>query len=223
MFGYHPHGEVPILQYRCPLTKPGILYQVSSACRLPPASPKPDHAKPKIHRGAMCNFASDSTGFSRGGFPGVHPHLLTLNSKFSIPFYHEILLLLGVCSVSKRSCERILRKGNGSAITIVVGGAAESLSAHPGTADLTLRKRYVVLSSAWFDAGVDWWLCLPDWVHQVRDSGGVCPIIRFCTDHALIFRLHSADLVPVFSFGENDVRFLSPIVGLRLRLTPVTH
>src|SRR6266702_7995248 len=93
----------------------------------------------------MCNFASDSTSFS-SGFPGVRPHLLTLTSNFTIPFYREILLLMGVCSVSKRSCERILRKGNGSAITIVVGGAAESLSAHPGTADLTLRRRCAVCS-----------------------------------------------------------------------------
>lgn len=45
--------------------------------------------------------------------------------------------------MSKESCTNILKKGAGSAITIVVGGAAESLSAHPGTADLTLRKRYV--------------------------------------------------------------------------------
>ena len=49
---------------------------------------------------------------------------------------------MGVCSVSKESCQNILGQGGGSAITIVVGGAAESLSARPGTADLTLRKRY---------------------------------------------------------------------------------
>lgn len=47
--------------------------------------------------------------------------------------------------MSKRSCSNILKSGAGSAITIVVGGAAESLSAHPGTADLTLRKRSVDL------------------------------------------------------------------------------
>lgn len=51
---------------------------------------------------------------------------------------------MGVCSVSKQSCSNILKGGPGQSITIVVGGAAESLSAHPGTADLTLRKRYVV-------------------------------------------------------------------------------
>jgi len=49
---------------------------------------------------------------------------------------------MGVCSVSKESCQNILGQGGGSAIIIVVGGAAESLSARPGTADLTLRKRY---------------------------------------------------------------------------------
>lgn len=68
-------------------------------------------------------------------------------------------MYLGVCSVSKRACQRILSSGPGSAITIVIGGAAESLSARPGTAgrtsfscqmslstesacpDLTLKKR----------------------------------------------------------------------------------
>lgn len=62
-----------------------------------------------------------------------------------MPFYRDILLALGVCSVSKQSCSNILKAGPGSAITIVVGGAAESLSARPGTANLTLRRRYVVI------------------------------------------------------------------------------
>lgn len=50
-------------------------------------------------------------------------------------------MALGISSVSKRSCSNILKRGAGQAITIVVGGAAESLSARPGTADLTLRRR----------------------------------------------------------------------------------
>ena len=74
------------------------------------------------------------------------PHLLTLTSNFRIPLYRDVLLALGICSVSKASCSNILKKGAGQAITIVVGGAAESLSAHPGTADLTLRKRYVLFA-----------------------------------------------------------------------------
>ena len=83
-----------------------------------------------------------------------------------MPFYREILMFHGICSVSKPSCANILRKGAGSAITIVIGGAAESLSAHPGTADLTLKKRFGFIKMA------------------IREG---------------------ADLVPVFSFGENDV------------------
>ncbi|KAJ7102983.1 DAGAT-domain-containing protein [Mycena crocata] len=118
-----------------------------------------------IGMGALATFATEATGFS-AAFPGIKPHLLTLASNFSIPFYRDIILALGICSVSKKSCSNILRAGPGSAITIVVGGAAESLSAHPGTADLTLRRRLGFIKLA----------------------------IR-----------HGADLVPVFSFGENDI------------------
>ena len=42
-----------------------------------------------------------------------------------MPIYRDILLALGICSVSKASCSRILKGGPGQAITIVVGGAAE--------------------------------------------------------------------------------------------------
>jgi 2-acylglycerol O-acyltransferase 2 len=81
-----------------------------------------------------------ATGFSKA-FPGITPHLLTLSSNFKMPIYRDIILALGICSVSKESCSNILKQGPGAAITIVVGGAAESLSAHPGTADLTLKRR----------------------------------------------------------------------------------
>jgi len=115
--------------------------------------------------GALANFGTAATEFP-ASFPGITPHLLTLASNFNIPVYRDVLLAMGICSVSKRSCERILRKGKGHAITIVVGGATESLSAHPGTADLTLRRRLGFLKIA------------------VRNG---------------------SSLVPVFSFGENDI------------------
>lgn len=58
------------------------------------------------------------------------------------PVYRDILLHLGLCSVSKRACSTILRRGSlGTAIVIVIGGATESLRAHPGTNDLTLKRR----------------------------------------------------------------------------------
>ncbi|KIJ55483.1 hypothetical protein M422DRAFT_63543 [Sphaerobolus stellatus SS14] len=118
-----------------------------------------------IGRGAIANFATESTGFSQH-FPGIKPHLLTLASNFRMPIYRDILLSMGICSVSKQSCVSILKRGPGHAITIVVGGAAESLRARPGTNDLTLRRR----------------------------SGFIKVAIQ-----------HGADLVPVLSFGENDI------------------
>ena len=87
--------------------------------------------------GAVANFATCATEFP-SSFPGLTPHLLTLSSNFNIPLYRDVILALGICSVSRRSCEAILKKGPGSALTIVVGGAAESLNAHPGTADCEL-------------------------------------------------------------------------------------
>jgi len=76
-------------------------------------------------------------------FPGIKPNLLTLGINFQSPFYRDILLALGSRSVSKKSCSNILKSGPGAAIAIVVGGAAESLVARPGTASLILKKRRV--------------------------------------------------------------------------------
>jgi len=146
-----------------------------------------------------------ATGFS-AAFPGIKPHLLTLTTNFHVPLYRDILLALGICSVSKESCSNILKSGPGSSITIVVGGAAESLSARPGTADLTLRKRYVVnreVRSVKFDLGyVDSVLSrLPSNMGLSPGSSSTLIPVEF------LYLIHRADLVPVFSFGENDVCF----------------
>ena len=138
-------------------------YQVSSACEslyyrvcLLPVSPRPAsnsgvlyaHLRQKVRHISRLSINYQphtilATGFSKE-FPGIKPHLLTLSTNFRIPLYRDILLALGICSVSKKSCANILKAGPGYAITIVVGGAAESLSARPGTADLTLRRRWVI-------------------------------------------------------------------------------
>ncbi|WVQ81125.1 hypothetical protein IAT38_003247 [Cryptococcus sp. DSM 104549] len=118
-----------------------------------------------IGMGAFATFATEGTSFSEY-FPGVKPHLLTLGSNFKIPFYRELLMIHGCGSVAKKSCSNVLSQGPGSAIAIVIGGATESLAAHPGTADLTLKRRFGFIKMA------------------IREG---------------------ADLVPVFSFGENDI------------------
>lgn len=115
--------------------------------------------------GAFANFGTEATGFS-SLFPGIKPSLLTLNSNFNIPFYRDYILSLGIAAVSRKSCEYILNSGAGRAIVIVIGGAAESLNARPGTNDLVLRKRLGFIRLA---------------------------------------MKQKAELVPVFSFGENDL------------------
>ena len=61
--------------------------------------------------------------------------------------YREYILTLGLQSVSRESCENILSKGGangegmGRAITIVVGGARESLEATPYSLRLILGRR----------------------------------------------------------------------------------
>lgn len=116
--------------------------------------------------GAFCNFATEANDFSRV-FPGIKPHLLTLEGQFWFPFHRELILGTGTCSASKESIEWLLTKeGKGQAIALVIGGAAEALDAHPGSVTLTLRRR----------------------------KGFVKLALK-----------HGASLVPVFSFGENDI------------------
>ncbi|KAL6706897.1 diacylglycerol O-acyltransferase 1 [Coniothyrium glycines] len=99
-----------------------------------------------ISHGAFAAFATEALGFSQL-FPGITNSLLTLDSNFRYPLYREYALRLGMASVSRESCENILSKGGpngegmGRAITIVVGGARESLDSRPGTIRLVLRRR----------------------------------------------------------------------------------
>ncbi|KAF4123365.1 2-acylglycerol O-acyltransferase 2 [Geosmithia morbida] len=124
-----------------------------------------------ISHGAWLSFATNALGFA-AKFPGITNSLLTLDSNFRLPFYRDWLLLLGIRSVSKESIANTLSKGGndgqgqGRAVTIVIGGARESLEAQPGKLRLILRDR----------------------------KGFVKMALRT-----------GADLVPVLSFGENDL------------------
>lgn len=99
-----------------------------------------------ISHGAFAAFATEALGFAQL-FPGITNTLLTLDSNFRIPFHRDYALLLGLASVSRESCENLLSRGGangegmGRAITIVVGGARESLDAQPGTLRLVLKQR----------------------------------------------------------------------------------
>ncbi|KAL6716279.1 diacylglycerol O-acyltransferase 1 [Lecanora helva] len=99
-----------------------------------------------ISHGAFAAFATEALGFSQL-FPGIKNTLLTLDSNFRVPFYREYALTMGLASVSRESCENILSRGGpngegmGRGITIVVGGARESLDAQPQYLRLVLKRR----------------------------------------------------------------------------------
>lgn len=99
-----------------------------------------------ISHGAFAAFATEALGFSQL-FPGITNTLLTLDTNFRIPIYREYALMMGLASVSRESCENILSKGGPNkegmsrAITIVVGGARESLDAQPHSLRLVLKRR----------------------------------------------------------------------------------
>jgi len=99
-----------------------------------------------ISHGAFAAFCTEALGFAQL-FPGITNALLTLDSNFRIPLYRDYMLAMGLASVSRESCENLLNKGGldgsgmGRAITIVIGGARESLETQPGTLRLVLGRR----------------------------------------------------------------------------------
>ncbi len=99
-----------------------------------------------ISHGAWAAFGTEALGFGEK-YPGITNSLLTLDSNFHVPFYREYLLLAGMSSVARESIINVLSqgghdgKGQGRAVTIVIGGARESLQAQPGTMRLVLHGR----------------------------------------------------------------------------------
>lgn len=116
--------------------------QLGKTCDLDPAQNYVFlyHPHGIISLGAFTNFGTEAGGFSRL-FPGLDLRLLTLETNFRMPIIRELLLSLGICSVSRQSCANILTKGPGNSIMIVPGGASEALYAFPGTLDLVLKRR----------------------------------------------------------------------------------
>src|SRR5262249_27142292 len=93
-----------------------------------------------ISVGAVAGIATEANCFSQQ-FPGIDMRLGTLDMNFFIPGFRDYLMAGGFVSVSKPSCIFNLTRAPGAAMLIVIGGAQESLDAHPGTNRLTLAKR----------------------------------------------------------------------------------
>ncbi|KAM5228712.1 2-acylglycerol O-acyltransferase 1-like [Ctenodactylus gundi] len=113
--------------------------------------------------GNFCTYFSDFKEL----FPGFTAYVHVLPYWFRCPLFREYLMSLGPVSVSKESVSYVLSKeGGGNISVIVLGGAKESLDAHPGKFTLFIcqRKGFVKMALT-----------------------------------------HGAYLVPVFSFGENEI------------------
>ncbi|XP_072474046.1 2-acylglycerol O-acyltransferase 1 [Notamacropus eugenii] len=116
--------------------------------------------------GSFGNFCTNHSNFKKL-FPGFTAYLHTLPYWFRCPFFREYLMSSGAVSVSKQCVSHVLSKEDGGNISVIVlGGAEESLVAHPGSFTLFISQRKGFIKMA---------------------------------------LTHGAYLVPVFSFGENDL------------------
>uniref|UniRef100_A0A0K0CYP3 Acyltransferase n=1 Tax=Angiostrongylus cantonensis TaxID=6313 RepID=A0A0K0CYP3_ANGCA len=136
--------------------------------------------------GAFTALVTSGSGFP-DMFPGLQSTLLTLNGQFWFPFRRDVGIALGGCECSRQSLEYLLENpGKGRAIGIVLGGAMEALDTHPGRHDLNLSTRRGFCRYA-----LKYGFLLA--MEERRNNAVAC------------FLYFSADLVPMYSFGENDV------------------
>ncbi|EGW31235.1 uncharacterized protein SPAPADRAFT_72087 [Spathaspora passalidarum NRRL Y-27907] len=111
IFGYHPHGVISM----------GVVGSfVTNVLRNEPWSPPLKFLKPLFH---------DSSKGERllPGIGNIFP--LTLTTQFTIPFYRDYLLSMGLTSASAKNIKSLINNGDNS-VCLVVGGAQESLLNH---------------------------------------------------------------------------------------------
>jgi hypothetical protein len=88
----------------------------------------------------ILNFVTEATNITEKF--KLDFRIITLPINFRIPFHRDLELALGLISSDADSIEYALSKDTkGKAVCIVPGGAEESLDAHPGNYDLTLKDR----------------------------------------------------------------------------------
>jgi len=90
--------------------------------------------------GAVAVFATEGAGFKKI-FPGIEPHLLTLEAQFKLPLHRELILSLGACAASKRGISSLLQREGGVAAVLVPGGARESMNGEKDKIKLVLKRR----------------------------------------------------------------------------------
>lgn len=98
------------------------------------------HPHGVVSLGIVHAFGTDVN--SRSQFPEINFHICTLPGQFMFPLRREYVMAFGAIESSKESISYVLnRKSKGNAVVLVVGGAAEALSAFPGTYNIILKAR----------------------------------------------------------------------------------
>lgn len=178
IFGYHPHGVISM----------GVMgLFATNSLRNEPFEPPLKCLKSLFH--------DPSKG--KQLFPGVgYVFPLTLTTQFTLPFFRDYLLSLGLTSASAKNIKSIINNGDNS-VCIVVGGAQESL-----LNDVVGKDRQVGIG--YKDSGDD------------NDDGA--PVqkkqIRLVLNKRkgfvkLAIEIGNVSLVPTFAFGEADIYKLS--------------
>jgi 2-acylglycerol O-acyltransferase 2 len=132
VLGYHPHGIISVGCF-CAFATDGAntLSLVKKDCK----------SKQEKGSDATTVTADDDSnrGFSKL-FPGIDRRVITLPQNFATPFLREYFLSMGACDSAKETFRSILKR-DGTAVVVVVGGAAESMLVQNRSIDLVLERR----------------------------------------------------------------------------------
>ena len=166
--------------------------------------------------GFVTNFRRAGPGSFGERFPFIDLRPMTLRANFYSPFCREILISMGICEVGRTTIDRVLARGSGSAVGIVVGGAAEAIDTRPGHFDLTLANRKGFVRAA-LKNGADLVPCLTfgenDVFDMVPPGGALDEMVR-------AMKAVFGATVPLF-YGRGHTRVGVGLLPHRKKLTTV--
>lgn len=177
IFGYHPHGVISM----------GVMGLFgTNALRNEPFLPPLRILKRLFH--------DPSKG--KRVFPGIgYIFPLTLTTQFTIPFFRDYLLSLGLTSASAKNIKSIINNGDNS-VCIVVGGAQESLLNAMVGDDIKVGVGYQGSSDS-EDEDVE---------NKDKPERQIRLVLKNRKGFVkLALELGNVSLVPIFAFGEADI------------------
>ncbi|KAG7193124.1 diacylglycerol O-acyltransferase 1 [Scheffersomyces spartinae] len=175
IFCYHPHGVISM----------GVMGMfATNAVRNEPFQPPARFLKPLFH---------DPSKYKRL-FPGIGQVFpLTLTTQFTLPFYRDYLLSLGLTSASANNIKSLINNGDNS-VCLVVGGAKESLLNNMVAPKYRIGKGY--------KGGID---SSTESKDNKKKSEIKLVLQKRKGFVKLAIELGNVALVPVFAFGEADI------------------